>query len=171
VSIVEVLDRCYERHGTEPTIKEIELFARANGIPFPRRERGRPWSSYVTEWKEGRRARGLPVPSGPPPTSQRPDYSEDVGAALPEERRMRRRWDDRDELVEWAARYLSQLKLRERPSQRGYDAWAANNPGAPRASAFQRQHDGWEAVRDAARERTRPHKTRPGRASRRTVQK
>jgi hypothetical protein len=40
VPIVEVLDRCYEHHGTEPTLGELVQFARANGIPFPRKEHG-----------------------------------------------------------------------------------------------------------------------------------
>jgi hypothetical protein len=94
-------------------------------IPYPRRERGRPWSSYVTEWKARRRAQGLAVPNGPPPTAQRPDYSKDVGAALPGESRTKASWADPGELIAWAGRYLTQLQPRERASQRGYDQWAA----------------------------------------------
>lgn len=41
--IVDVLERCYETHGTEPTLKESEVFARANRIAYPRRSR--PWPS------------------------------------------------------------------------------------------------------------------------------
>jgi hypothetical protein len=55
--IIDVLDRCYEHYGVEPRFRDLETFAKANGIPFPRKQRGRPWSSYVEEWKAGRRAR------------------------------------------------------------------------------------------------------------------
>jgi hypothetical protein len=75
VKIVDVLDRCYEHHGTEPTFRDLEVFARANGIPFPRMKRGRAYGDYVREWKDKRRAQGLPVPAGPPPTSARPDHA------------------------------------------------------------------------------------------------
>jgi hypothetical protein len=152
VPIVEVLDRCYERHGTEPTLGELALFARANGIPFPRKERGRPHSSYVTEWKVGRSARGLDVPDGPPPKRERPDYSSDVGAALSGESRAKSAWADHDEVVAWVARYLGELNARDRASQRDYDAWARHQDGAPWASVLER-HGGWVAVREEAWER------------------
>jgi hypothetical protein len=152
VPIVEVLDRCYEHHGTEPTPTELVLFARANGIPFPRKERGRPYISYVKEWKHGRSARGLDVPDGPPPKSERPDYSRDVGAALSGESRAKSAWSDHDEVLAWVARYLVELKPRERASQRAYDAWARQHNGAPWASVLER-HGGWVAVRKEAWER------------------
>jgi hypothetical protein len=130
-SIIEVLDRCYEHHGAQPTINENVTFARANGIPYPRPEPGKPWSSYVREWKQGRQAKGLAVPERPPPKARRPDYSVDVGAALPGEWRGRKRWDDLDEVVEWVVAYLAQLQPGERSSQRGYDQWVSTQEGAP----------------------------------------
>ena len=151
-SIIDVLDRCYEHHGAEPTIADLEQFARANGIPFPRKDR--PYSDLVNEWKQTRRDQGLAVPDGPPPTSQRPDYTVDVGAARPGERRARKRWDDTDEIINWVSRYLTELKPRQRASQRGYDQWARNQEGAPWSAVIGR-HGGWAAVRDAARERLR----------------
>jgi hypothetical protein len=147
--IVEVLDRCYEHHGTEPTVRELVVFAKANGIPFPRKERGRPYNSYVEKWKETRIARGLTIPDGPPPKSERPDYWRDVGAALPGERRAKSAWAEHDELVGWVMDYLGELNPRERSSQRGYDAWARGQDGAPWASVVQR-HGGWMAVRAEA---------------------
>jgi hypothetical protein len=147
--IVDVLDRCYEHHGVEPTLGELVLFARANGIPFPRKERGRPYSSYVEEWKDARTARGLTVPDGPHPKSERPDYSRDVGAVLPGERRAKSTWAERDELVGWVMRYLGELKPRKRSSQRGYDAWARRQGGAPWASVVHR-HGSWAALREEA---------------------
>jgi len=152
VRIVEVLDRCYEHHGTEPTLGELGLFARANGIPFPRKERGRPYSSYVKEWKDGRSVRGLDVPDGPPPKCERPDYSSDVGAALSGEKRAKSTWADHEEVIAWVARYLAELKPRDCASQRGYDAWARQHHGAPWASVLER-HGGWVAVREEASER------------------
>ena len=66
----------------EPTLGQLVQFARANRIPFPRRERGR-LARYLKEWKGWRAARGLDVPDGPPPKCERPDYSFNVGAAVP----------------------------------------------------------------------------------------
>jgi hypothetical protein len=60
VAIIDVLDRCYEHYGVEPRFTDLTTFARANGIPFPRRERGKPWSTCVEEWKAARRTNGLP---------------------------------------------------------------------------------------------------------------
>jgi hypothetical protein len=149
VPIVEVLNRCYEHHRTEPTLGELVLFARANGIPFPRKGRRRPYSAYVKEWKDARSAGGLPVPDGPPPKFERPDYSRDVGAAVSGERRATTSWSDHDEVVEWVTRYLRELKPGERSSQRAYDTWAPGEDGAPWASVLQR-HGGWVAVRNEA---------------------
>lgn len=162
VSLVNVLDRCYEHHGTEPTLGELVLFARANGIPFPRKERGRAYSSYVTEWKDGRAARGLGAPDGPPPKCERPDYSYDVGAALPGERRAKGAWADGNEVMEWVMRYLGELKARDRASQRAYDAWARKQDGAPWASVLER-HGGWVAVREEAWQRLRQRASEAGR--------
>lgn len=107
------------------------------------------------EWKAARRAKGLKVPKGPPPRGKHPDYTQDVGAALPGERRGRKRWDDFEECVEWVTRYLHQLRPGERASQRGYDAWAGQQEGAPWSSTLGESHGGWAAVRDAAWARLR----------------
>jgi hypothetical protein len=148
-SILDILDRCYEAYGTEPTVRDSEVFARANGIPYPRRERGRAWSSYVSEWKEQRRGKGLPVPNGPPLTDRRPDYAVDVGAGHADKRRMGHR-EDFDEAVSYVMRYLVQLSPGERATQRSYDAWAYGQEEAAYSSAFQRHHGGWSKVRDTA---------------------
>lgn len=153
-AIIDVLDRCYEAHGTEATAADSEVFARANGIPYPRRERGKPWVEYVREWKERRRAESLPVPDAPPPKAQRPDYSADVGAARPGERRAKKRWDDLDEVADWVMSYLKTLGRRERSTQRGYVGWARGQEGAPSSSAFDK-HGGWAAVRAEAQRRMR----------------
>jgi len=148
--VIDILDRCFEHYRIEPTSSEVELFAKANGIPFPRRQRGQTWSDDVREWKDRRRQQGLPVPDGPPPTRERPDYSQDVGAARPGERRGKKRWDDLDEVAEWVARYLADLAPGDRPRQRSYSDWARTQPGAPWASVLQR-HGGWRAVLGRAR--------------------
>ncbi len=148
---LDILERCYEAHGCQPTQGECETFARANGIPFPRRKQG--WNSYLSEWRERRRERGLPIPDGPPPKSERPDYSQDLGASLEGERRGKRRWDNYDEAVEWVARYLAQLEPGKKASQRSYGLWAATQEGAIYPGSIQTNHGGWIKVRDAAWER------------------
>jgi hypothetical protein len=149
--ILDVLERCFAHYEAEPTSGELEVFARGNGIPFPRREK--PWPQYVAEWKENRRAAGLPVPDGPPPTRERPDYSQDVGAARPGERRRKETWADLDVVVDWVAAYLSQLGG-ARASQRSYNDWARQQEGAPWSGAFDR-HGGWSTVKRAAQDRLR----------------
>jgi hypothetical protein len=64
-SIIEVLDRCYEHYGIEPHLTGLVTWARANGIPFPRKERNKPWSTYIAEWKAARSANGQPAPARP----------------------------------------------------------------------------------------------------------
>lgn len=72
LSVEELLDLCYQAHGAQPTSGEIEIFARANDIQYPRRSK--LWAQHIADWKHERRARGLYVPDGPPPKHQRPDY-------------------------------------------------------------------------------------------------
>lgn len=57
VSAVEALERCFAHHGTQPTSLELELdaFAKANGIPTPRRQDGVPWSEYLRRRGAARR--------------------------------------------------------------------------------------------------------------------
>ncbi len=80
-------------YGTQPTKRELNDFAHGNGIAFPFRVV--KWSVSVAEWKQSLSERGLPVPEGPPPRNQRPDYAENVGAGLEGERRRAVDcWDD-----------------------------------------------------------------------------
>ncbi|WP_249011114.1 hypothetical protein [Conexibacter sp. DBS9H8] len=147
LSIVEALERCYEHYETEPTSVELHAFAKANGIPLSR-DRTRTWASYITEWKDGRRAAGLPVPDGPPPRHLRWDYTQNIGAGRPGEQR-RRRDQPRDDLIDWLVRYLDQLRPRQHSTERGYNDWAAGQTGAPSSSAFD-NHGGWAALRSDA---------------------
>jgi hypothetical protein len=155
--------RAHGRQLRLPTEHQIE--AKANGIPLPRKERGRAWSDYLREWKEGRTAKGLRVPNGPPPKAQRPNYAQDVGSALPGERRQKKSWEDLDEVVEWVMRYLAELQRGERASQRGYNDWARQQGGAPWSAAFN-QHGGMSpetgcaAVPEAAQPQPKRWKTR-----------
>jgi hypothetical protein len=147
----EVLDRAYEAHGTELTSKEIWTFVKANGIPYGR-ERGRLWRECVAEWKERRAARGLDVPTGPPPLDERPDYSQPIGAALPGEAR-RRDWSEVEDCLPHVIAYLAQLSAGERSTKRGYQQGAHAHPDAPSSSSFD-THGGWDRVRALALART-----------------
>lgn len=145
----DVLDRCFEAHGTELTSKEIWTFVAANGIPYSR-ERQRLWGECIAAWKQQRRAQGLDVPDGPPPRGQRPNYSQDVGAGKSGERRIPRRHSLEDCVASVVA-YLEHLPSGARSTKLGYQAWAAQ-ANAPGYSAFD-QHGGWGAVRELALER------------------
>lgn len=148
-SIVDIIERCYAHHGAQPFGVDVNAFAKANRIPVPRREAGRPWTDYIREWKDGRAAAGLPVPACPPPKAQRPDYSQDVGAAREGEHLIRSAWKS-SEVADWVARYLTELSRGARVSKRGYDLWARDVDGAPWSSIFDK-HGGWSAVLDTAR--------------------
>jgi hypothetical protein len=56
-SIIELLDLCFEAHGTQPTVSELEVFARAKNLPHGRRDK--PWQDYLDDWKAARRERVL----------------------------------------------------------------------------------------------------------------
>lgn len=146
-SPIEILERCYQVLGTEPTGPEAQVFAKANGIPY--NYKGElSWLQSVAHWKAERRANTLPVPDGPPPFGERPDYAKDVGAARPGEKRLRN-WMNIDDCVACVVRYLAQLSPGERSTKRRYGDWARGRADAPSASAFD-QHGGWEAVRSIA---------------------
>jgi hypothetical protein len=152
LSRLDVMDRFHEHYAEQPTQRALLAFARGNGIPMSDEKR-RPWSETVAEWRQRRRARGLPEP---PASSRRggrgmraPDYSADVGAARPDERPHRGKWRDGEECATWVARYLANLPAGERSTRAGYGRWASLHPGAPSASRLA-QHGGWEAVRLAA---------------------
>ncbi len=146
-STVELLERCYAAHGTEPSALELRRFARANHIPWTP-DRQRTWLESVATWKLDRRARGLHVPDGPPLRHLRPDYAVDVGAARPDEHR-RRDWSDIEDCLPHVIAYLEQLPSGAHATKRGYQAWARDQADAPAYSAFD-QHAGWERLRSLA---------------------
>lgn len=74
-TIIELLDRCHDEYGTQPTCDELRAFARGNGVAFP--FQNQRWSVSVTEWKQTLAERGLPVPDGLPARSERPHYGQD----------------------------------------------------------------------------------------------
>ena len=149
-SVIEVLDRCYEHHHSEPTLSELALFAQANGIPLPGL-RGRGYRDYVREWKEQRRAQGLDVPERPPAKRDRPDYGVDVGAAAAGERRKRKRWSV-EEIEPWVDDFLDWLQPALWPTERHYEDWAGETQGAPRASILI-NHGGFTKLIDEGRQR------------------
>jgi hypothetical protein len=156
-SIVEILDRCYSHHQTQPTLGELELFAQANGIPFPRRQGA--YAEYVAVWKAERIDRGLLAPDLPPPKRDRPDYGVDIGAALPGERRGVRRWT-REMLEPWVDRFLDELPAGARPTQRAWRDWCHDLEGAPDASRLA-QIGGLIGAIDAGNRRRRERHSQP----------
>lgn len=85
-ALVDLMDRFHALYGVEPTAQDLRRFARGNGIAYPAT---RPNNSYMLarkEWRERRRANGLPeakvAKRGRDRTNNAPDYSRDVGAAL-----------------------------------------------------------------------------------------
>jgi hypothetical protein len=147
---VELLERCYTAHGTEPSALELRRFAKANGIPWTP-DRHRTWRESVAAWKQQRREQGLAVPDGPPPRAERPDYAADVGAARADERR-RQDWSDIESCLLHVIAYLEQLAPGERSSKKNYNDWALAVPARPAYSAFD-QHGGWGRLRRIAHAR------------------
>lgn len=158
-NISEILDLCYEAHGTEPTADEIAIFARANDIQLPRRSK--LWAEHVADWKHHRRARGLHVPDRPPAKHQRPDYRRPVLTPADDEpssetsprRRRTKTWEDRDACVAAVQRFLTQLQPGQKDGRKAYVDWSTGRPGTPSASALDRHHGGYAGVRAEARAR------------------
>jgi hypothetical protein len=153
---VEVIERFYDHYEEKPSLEALEAFARGNGLPMSR-EAGRKYADTVAEWEERRRSAGLPPPRvvnrlfGRRREGAWPDYSRDVGAARPGEKRWWGRWADPDECVAWIRRYIATLGPRDHATQEGYDDWTRRQTDAPRSSCF-RRHGGWAALRRQAQE-------------------
>lgn len=153
-ALVDLMERFHEEHGFQPSARVLRAFARGNGVPYPS-ERAQRFGAAVAEWVASRRARGMPEPRIVRRIGGRgnraPDYSANVGAARPGERR-RRKWT-RESCAAAVARYLAQLGRGERSTERGYADWAAVQPrgGAPAIATIQ-EFGGWEAVRREAQE-------------------
>jgi hypothetical protein len=154
--LVDLIDRFYDAHGLQPTARALKAFARGNGIPYPSVGRGNVFNNAVQECIANRTAGAPPDPSLAPRSVGYPrkghsiprnDYSRDLYAALPGERRTDE-WD-RDACVAAVARYVAQLKSGERSTSRGYRDWAAQQEHAPAMTTIQ-LHGGWEAVRREA---------------------
>ncbi len=153
--LVDLLERFHDEHGFRPSARDLRAFARGNGVPYPS-ERVQRFGTAVAEWAASRSARGLPEPRVVRRVGGRgrraPDYSGNVGASRPGERR-REKWT-RTSCAAAVARYLTQLRRGERSTQRGYADWAAAQPrGTVPAVATIQAFGGWEAVRREAQER------------------
>jgi len=151
-TLVDLLERFHDEHGFQPSARDLRAFARGNGVPYPS-ERAQRFGAAVAEWVASRSARGEPEPRVVQRVGGRgkraPDYSGNVGAARPGERR-REKWT-RTSSAAAVARYLTQLRPGERSTQRGYADWAAAQPrGAAPAVATIQEFGGWEAVRREA---------------------
>jgi hypothetical protein len=160
-SFPDLMERFYDEYGVQPTLPDLQAFARGNGIPYPDSRRVK-FTDGRKEWRAQRRANGLPNPKvvrrrpGRRPGNSRPDYSRDVGAARPGERRLGEhrlsKWS-RDDCIASVARYLEHV-AGSRSTQRGYTSWAAKQESAPVAATL-RLHGGWETMRKLAQERLR----------------
>ncbi|MGD0455905.1 MAG: hypothetical protein ABSB69_20145 [Solirubrobacteraceae bacterium] len=152
--LVDLMERFYDEYGFQPAAKDLRQFARGNGIPYPGSRPRNAFKIARDEWREQRRENSLPEPRVVKRVGGRgnksPDYSRDVGAALPSERR-RDKWS-REDCVAWVVRYLVQLGPGERSTARGYSDWAASQELAPVLTTI-KLHGSWEAVRREAQER------------------
>ncbi len=168
-SLPDLMERFHDHYGVQPTVLDLQEFARGNGIPYPDPRRVK-FSAGRKEWLARRRANGLTAPKvvrrpvGRPPRNSRPtprptprpDYSRDVGAARPGERRLGAhrlsKWT-REDCIASVARYLEHA-AGSRSTQRGYSSWAAAQESAPVLATLE-LHGGWEGLRKLAQEELR----------------
>jgi hypothetical protein len=154
-TLVDLLERFHDEHGFQPSARGLRAFARGNGVPYPS-ERAQRFGAAVAEWVASRNVRGLPEPRVVQRAGGRgkraPDYSGNVGAARPGERR-RAKWT-RSSCAAAVAVYLAQLRRGERSTERGYADWLAAQPrGTAPAVATIQEFGGWEEVRREAQTR------------------
>jgi hypothetical protein len=134
--MLDILDRFLTAHGAQPTRQDAEIFARANGVPFPRQHQ--PWVELMNAWKAERSARGEWTPPRPPPTNERSEYGEPVGAARQGEQRRRKRWSD-EELVHAVMRFLRTPDGQRDSTVAAYQAYAQDDPDLPGQASFMRR--------------------------------
>lgn len=148
-SLVDLMDRFHAHYGTRPVQGDLQAFARGNGIPYPDSRR-QGFREALAAWTKKRAQEGLPAPCPPPPLGERPDYSRDLSAGQPGERR-RPNVRDQEECVAWMRRYLEELPDGARSSQRSYRDWSTGRERAPSASTIGR-YGGFTRVRALAQE-------------------
>jgi hypothetical protein len=161
-SFPDLMERFHDVYEIQPTAKALQEFARGNGIPYPDPRRVK-FSAGLDEWLARRRASGESAPRvekrrpgrlpGGGRPAPHPDYSRDVGAARPGERRLGEhrqiKWT-REDCIASVARYLEHA-AGSRSTERGYGSWAAAQESAPRRSTL-RVHGRWEEMRRLAQE-------------------
>ncbi len=152
---LELIERMYEIFGVQPTSEDARRFVRANGIAS-NPDRDMTWTEAVTIWKKKLRARGIKPPAKPPPRSQRPDYTKDIGARRPgEEPQNYRRWHDLDTCLTHVIEYLEQVGPEKRSTRHDYDHWVGQRRGTRPYMAVLRQHGTWNEIRAKAQAKMR----------------
>ena len=131
VPVIDLLDLCYDAHGTLPTKMEMRAFTTANALPYHFEAEGRSWKEIVDEWKARRRERGEVVPDGPPPKDERPNYRKRVLPPRPGEEKPRGYWDKNEQAcVEAVAAFLAGLGPGDSDGSVAYARWT-RKPGRP----------------------------------------
>ena len=148
-SHVVLLDDFWRHYKVLPTKSALLDFARGNDIPYPE-ERKTTFGVERDAWADARRAEGEAVPDKPPPQEEREDYSRNVGAAKPGERR-RKQWTNPADCVAAVRRYLEDLPPNQKSSADSYRAWARTHNDSPAPNEL-RQHGSWTTVRKLAQD-------------------
>jgi hypothetical protein len=143
VPIVAVIELFLETFGYLPGVGQLEGFARAQGIPLVKRERGKPYADYIAELAGERTEWGKWTPAKPL-SRAKPKLDSPVPglaallARFPDAQKRRKRWT-REECIEALARLLAEWPNDKRLTEDAYQEASRNRDYLPSLSSLQRQ--------------------------------
>jgi hypothetical protein len=147
ISPLDLIERYYDAHETQPTPVALSRFARVHGLPYKRITSRVKWNALIQDWKATRAQQGLPEPAPPPPSKQsayRLTRVRDTRKTVPSP------WKDKDKCVNIIIKYLEQLPNNTRPTANNYEAWRQQQASPAPSVPTLAQHGGWVKTREQA---------------------
>lgn len=143
VPIVAVLELFLETFGYLPGVSQLEGFARVQGVPLVKRERGKPYADYIAELTVERAEWGKWTPAKPL-SGAKPKLDAPVPGLtalltrFPDAQKRRKRWTP-EECIEALARLLTEWPNDRRLTEDAYQEASRSRDDLPSLSSLQRR--------------------------------
>jgi hypothetical protein len=147
--LTALIENYFEKHGKQPTPRELWKFARENKLPHRISKSPNVWDEAIRRWQKKREAQGLPPVAALPPEPQKTEALSFL--RVRDTRRYRRNeWRSQEKILNILIRYIEQIPANEHATSTSYDSWAESQADlTPTVRAFN-QHGGWATTLELA---------------------